>query len=225
MYVLFIIILAAGALFYASYSLRAGMYVKAYCRRRTDRRVVALTFDDGPHPERTPRVLDVLKRHGVKAAFFVTGEQARACPGIVKRMADEGHLVGNHSWHHTPRFPLLGARAMTGELRRCDALLEELTGSRPEWFRPPYGVTNPTLGRVVHRGGYRVAGWDVRSLDTFVRRPRERVFARVCRLLRPGSVVLLHDDRPQSDALLEMIINHLNREQYRVERLDQLFEL
>ncbi len=209
---------------WASADIGSGVYVEALCRARTTRRVVALTFDDGPHPDRTPKVLDVLALHGVKAAFFVTGDRAEAHPDLVRRIVAEGHLVGNHTYGHPGNFPWLSKERMKDEIDRCDSAVEEITGARPTLFRPPFGVTNPPLARAIGKR-YTVAGWDIRSLDTIARRSRERVFERVCRRLRPGSVVLLHDDRPKSYTLVEMILNYLEQNDYKVERFDKLFGL
>lgn len=217
-------VLLVAALFYASYSIRSGVYVKAHCRARTKERVAALTFDDGPHPERTPRILDILRERGVKAAFFVKGENAERWPEIIDRMVAEGHLVGNHTYSHSGRFPLLSARNMVAEMERCDAAIERITGSGPRFFRPPFGVTNPMLRRAIKRRGYEVIGWSVRSLDTFGG-PREKPAKRVFRALRPGAVILLHDDRPQSDELLTTILSGMAARDYRTERADNLLGL
>jgi peptidoglycan/xylan/chitin deacetylase (PgdA/CDA1 family) len=118
----------------------------------------------------------------------------------------------------------MGRKKMEEEIRRCDVALEKITGVRPALFRPPFGVTNPALARAVGKR-YGVAGWDVRSLDTISSRPRTKVFERVRRRIRTGSVVLLHDDRAEGDVLLEMILNHLEQNDYKVERFDKLFGL
>jgi peptidoglycan/xylan/chitin deacetylase (PgdA/CDA1 family) len=209
---------------WASARIGSGIYVKALCRADTPDRTVALTFDDGPHPDYTPKILDILARHGVQAAFFVIGSKAEAHPEIVRRMVEEGHIVGNHTYSHSWHFPLLGTGKMADELRRSDDAIEQATGTRPSLFRPPFGVTNPAIARAVNKG-YIVAGWDVRSLDTASKRPRTKVFERVRRRLRPGSVVLLHDDREGGDELLEMILAHLETNDYKVERVDKLFGL
>jgi peptidoglycan/xylan/chitin deacetylase (PgdA/CDA1 family) len=218
-----------GFLAWASADIGSGVYVKALCRARTGRRAVALTFDDGPHPERTPRILDILKKHGVQATFFVIGKRAAAHPEIVRRIVAEGHLVGNHTFRHSPRFPLGGsssmAREIAREIERCDEALEKITGARPKLFRPPFGVTNPNIARALRRSKHTVAGWSIRSLDTVARRPREKVLERVSLRLHPGAVILLHDDREGGDRLLEMILNHLERNDYKVERFDKLFGL
>jgi peptidoglycan/xylan/chitin deacetylase (PgdA/CDA1 family) len=216
--------LLLGAAVWASADVGSGVWVRALCRAGGARRAVALTFDDGPHPELTPRVLDLLRRHGAQATFFVVGKNAEAHPDLVRRMVAEGHTVGNHTYAHSPRFPLMGAARMREDMERCDAVMEEITGSRPALFRPPLGVTNPTLARALGKGRM-VAGWSVRSLDTVARWSREMVFKRVRRRLRPGAVVLLHDDREGAPELLEMILNHLERDGYVVERFDKLFGL
>ncbi len=216
-----ILVLLCGAV-YASASIRAGVYVKALCRKRTNRRVVALTFDDGVDEVWTPRVLDVLRSHGVQAVFFLIGERARQHPDLVRRMVHEGHLLGNHSYGHKGYFPLLSRRRMEEELRRTDKVLSEIAGCPVRWFRPPFGVTNPTVAGVVTKFGYRTVGWNIRSLDT-MGRSLEWVVRRIERRLKPGSVILLHDDRPHSDRLLEMVLERIEKEKYTIERLDKLF--
>lgn len=224
MYIAAIILLLVGGAVYASASIRSGVYIRALCWKRTDRRVVALTFDDGVDPVQTPRVLDVLRRHGVQSAFFLIGERAERHPELVRRMVQEGHLVGNHSYRHGGCFPLLGVRKMEAELRRTDEVLSGITGQPVTLFRPPFGVTNPTVARAVKKFGYRTVGWSVRSLDT-MGRSSEWVVRRIARRLKPGAVILLHDDRPGSDRLLELVLEQIEREKYTVERLDRLFEI
>ena len=118
MYVIIAIIAAGFALFYCSYQIRLGAYVRSLCRNRAAGRVVALTFDDGPDPEQTPRVLDTLRAHGVRATFFLIGSKAELHPEIVRRMAAEGHAIGIHTWSHTPGFPMLRSGAMAADILR-----------------------------------------------------------------------------------------------------------
>jgi len=200
---------------------RAGNPHPKHTRTDGPRKAIALTFDDGPHPEHTPRVLDVLARRGVLATFFVVGERAAAHPDLVRRMVAEGHAVGNHTQSHSAGFPLLGTELMRRDIELCDNEIERLTGTRPALFRPPFGVTNPPLARALD--GRTVAGWDVRSLDTVARWPREKVCRRVIRRLSPGSVVLLHDDRAGADRLVEMILDYTEQSGYTVARFDELF--
>ncbi len=223
--IIIVVLLVAGSLFWASAKVDSGLYVRMLCRAKTIRHVVALTFDDGPHPERTPKILDTLKKHGAQATFFVTGKNAEAHPEIIRRIIADGHLVGNHTYSHSNNFPWMSESKMKEEIHWCDVVLEKITGHRPTMFRPPFGVTNPPLAKALRRDFRTIVGWDVRSLDTMAKWPREKVFERVRRRLRPGSVVLLHDDRAEGDALLEMILDHLERSDYKVERFDELFGL
>lgn len=219
-----IIIAALGGLFYASYSIRSGVYVRAHCKGRADSGAVALTFDDGPDPVQTPKVLDVLRRHGVKASFFLIGERVDANPEIVARIVAEGHWVGNHSYSHKPIFPLMRRKRMGEDVEKCRRAIERASGICTDVFRPPFGVTNPTVAGVVRDGGYKVAGWSVRSLDT-MGRSRDRVADRVGRRLKPGAVILLHDDRQGSETLLEAILGEIEGRGLRAVRLDELLDI
>lgn len=213
-----VIILSLGLLaflFYASYSIRSGIYVKAICRIPTTERKVLLTFDDGPHARQTPQILDILRRHECKAAFFCIGRNLQACPDIAARIVAEGHVLGNHSWGHEPWFPLLTVRNMTDEMTATDGLITEHTQQPVRWFRPPFGVTNPRIAKAVRTRGYQVLGWSIRTLDTCT--PNlDLVLARIEKRLHPGAVILLHDRLPQSHLLLPRLLELLKRRGYAV---------
>ena len=147
------VLLAAVLLVRGSASVRASWYLRMRCRARRAGRRVALTFDDGPDPQRTPAVLDLLARQGVRATFFVVGARAEAHPELVRRMVAEGHVVGNHSYTHSWRFPLRSLGRTMEELCRTGEVLHRITGRQPRLFRPPFGVTNPTIARAVRRLG------------------------------------------------------------------------
>lgn len=217
------VILLAGFV-YASYSIRSGIYVKALCAGKTDRKVVALTFDDGPDPANTSVVLDVLKKYKVPGTFFCIGKKVRENPDVVKRMVAEGHLVGNHSYSHTGTLPCFMRRKMMGELQETQQVIEEVTGKPCSLYRPPFGVTNPVVSAAVKHLGYTVIGWSIRSFDTRGEKT-ERVFRRIVKQLKPGAVILLHDRLPQSGILLEMLLDHLSANGYRAIRVDEIFEL
>lgn len=226
MTVAFILTLSAGILFllfYASYSMRWGVYLKSLCRNPKRGRVVALTFDDGPNFVQTPKVLDVLKEYNVKACFFCIGKEAENNKELLKRISDEGHVIGNHSYNHTPSFPILSVRGMVNDLKRCGSLLEEVTGKKTQLFRPPYGVTNPTVAKAVKKLGYITVGWNIRSLDTS--RTQEATLKRIKRRLKDGSVILLHDRMPFSHNLLKSLLEYLAEQGYEVVGLDELFNL
>jgi len=216
-----VLIIALGA--YASFKISLGVYIKTYCRKSTQEKMLALTFDDGPHPEHTPRVLDVLKQYHVKATFFIIGERITGNEEIVKRIHADGHQTGNHSFTHKKTFPLLGAKKMTADLLQCEQTLNRITGCRSKWFRPPFGITNPNVAKAVKMRGYQVAGWSIRSLDTIIQ-DREKVIRRVVSRLSSGCVVLLHDHLPDTSYILEQIIQHAIKKSYVFVTIEQLFD-
>jgi peptidoglycan-N-acetylglucosamine deacetylase len=121
-------------------------------------RALALTFDDGPNPAITPKLLDLLARYNARATFFVVGKLARECPALVKETASRGHVVGNHTDTH-PNLLFTGPEETWKELLRCTDAIQHATWSAPQWFRPPYGYRSPWLSEIVHRQGMRTMLW------------------------------------------------------------------
>lgn len=156
---------------------------------------VALTFDDGPHPEQTPAILDLLARTGTKATFFLLGERAARHPDIVRRIAGEGHTIGNHSWSH-PWMPKLSGRRIEAELVRCQDVLLEITRQSPRFVRPPYGSRDFRFYRIARRLELTPVLWSLDSLD-WAGVETERVLRRL-RRAGPGDIVLLHDGNPRA---------------------------
>ncbi|MCQ2194907.1 MAG: polysaccharide deacetylase family protein [Paludibacteraceae bacterium] len=217
-------LLLVAFMVYASYSISSGVYVKAFCKKRTTDKIVALTFDDGPHPENTPKVLDILAEWEVEAAFFCIGKNVEAHPEIVERMFSEGHLVGNHSYSHCNSFPLMGVKKMVEDIRKTDELIANVTGSPVHFFRPPFGITNPLVRDALSQFNYNVIGWNVRSFDTMSASVDE-VYRRVIKQIKPGSVILLHDRLSVAPELLSRLLRYLSDEGYEVRRVDKLFNI
>lgn len=151
---------------WASASIRSGVYVRAFCREKTDRKVVYLTFDDGPHPPETERVLDVLREHGARATFFLIGSKVSGNEAVLRRMLEEGHALGLHTYSHAGTFSLLSFDKMLADVNEGKRAVESVAGKKISLFRPPFGVTNPTIAKVVRTLGLQTVGWDVRSFDT-----------------------------------------------------------
>jgi peptidoglycan/xylan/chitin deacetylase (PgdA/CDA1 family) len=167
---------------------------------------VCLTFDDGPHPEWTPRLLDVLKARDVRATFFLVGRNAEMHPGIVRRMVDEGHAVGNHTYSHV-NAGLVPARSLMDEVRRTDVFLAGLLGRAPGLFRPPHGkLTAPALWRL-WRGGQAVVLWNVDPRDYRGGTAEEIGSWFREHPLRGGDLVLMHDPIPQAAEVLPPLID------------------
>ena len=153
---------------------------------------VALTLDDGPDPELTPRALDLLARAGARATFFCIGERAARHPALVRRMVDEGHAVENHSQRHRHDFSLLGPRRFLREIGAAQDTLTALSGTAPRFFRAPAGLRNPFLGYALARLDLSLVSWTRRGFDTISANPA-RVRRRLARGLAAGDILLLHD--------------------------------
>ncbi len=151
---------------WASASIRSVVYVRAFCREKTDRKVVYLTFDDGPHPPETERVLDVLRERGARATFFLIGSKVSGNEAVLRRMLEEGHALGLHTYSHAGTFPLLSFDKMLADVNEGKRAVESVAGKKISLFRPPFGVTNPTIAKVIRTLGLQTVGWDVRSFDT-----------------------------------------------------------
>jgi peptidoglycan/xylan/chitin deacetylase (PgdA/CDA1 family) len=160
-------------------------------RRFRDASSIAITFDDGPNPTVTPKLLDLFDRYNAKATFFLIGKHVRSCPTLAKEIAERGNVIGNHTETH-PALTFLSSRQIENELNRCDDAILAATGTKPAWMRPPFGYRSPMLDGVVRRrGGAGVAMWSKTARDWRTRSP-EPVIQRL-RRVRGGDIVLLHD--------------------------------
>lgn len=153
---------------------------------------VALTIDDGPDPELTPAVLDILAAHGARATFFCIARRAAEHPALVAAIVARGHSVQNHSHQHRHNFSLLGPRGFADELQRAQQVLGALSGQAPRFFRAPAGLRNPFLQPVLARLGLQLTSWTRRGFDTRERDPQV-VLQRLTRGLAAGDILLLHD--------------------------------
>ncbi|RYZ10908.1 MAG: polysaccharide deacetylase family protein [Comamonadaceae bacterium] len=161
-------------------------------RAAAERGEVALTIDDGPDAEVTPRVLDLLDAAGSRATFFCIAQRAAAQPALAREIVARGHSIQNHTAKHRHDFSLLGPRGFEAEIARAQALLHEITGELPTCFRAPAGLRNPFLDPVLHRLGLSLVSWTRRGFDTRERDPAT-VLARLGRGLAAGDILLLHD--------------------------------
>jgi peptidoglycan-N-acetylglucosamine deacetylase len=158
----------------------------------TSRREIALTFDDGPDPNITPRVLDRLDANHAKATFFVVGERARRHPALVREIVQRGHAVENHSYLHSVHFPWYGPRRLARDISAAQAAIADACGQAPVFFRAPMGFRTPLLDPVLARLGLHLVSWTRRAFDTIERDPRV-VAARLSRDLGAGDILVMHD--------------------------------
>jgi len=179
--------------------LRWRVFVDAVVRGPPGARGVVLTFDDGPHPRHTRRVLQILETHRAPATFFLVGRKAEAHPEVVRAILESGHSIGLHSYRHDWLFALRGGRRVRDDLARGVAALEKVTGRRPALFRPPIGHTNPIIGRIAEALELVIVGWTIGGRDGWAGARADGVAARVCRELCDGAIILLHDAPESGD--------------------------
>lgn len=178
-------------------------------RGRIDQPQVALTFDDGPDPEITPAVLDILARYDARATFFVIGRYLDKHRALGERIHREGHEIGNHSWQHSYFQNFYSAARHGTEIDRCSQLIQSVTQSRREpLYRPPVGLKSPAMARAAHKRNLEVVAWSIHSRDTFARDPRAVANGVVSRI-RPGDIALLHDGHDREHRHRPLILEAL----------------
>ncbi len=190
------------------------------------KKVVALTFDDGPHHEYTPKILDILAEEDVKATFFVIGQNIESGKELLKRTVAEGHTVANHTWTH-PLLSDLASSAIKKELQRTKEKIHEVTGKNVMLLRPPYGgITGKT--KVVKKEGYAIINWDVDTNDWRPGRTSSEIVQAVKNTVQSGSIILMHDGGGKRDATVKALprmIKYLKEEGYEFVTVDQLLEV
>ncbi|OFY83375.1 MAG: hypothetical protein A3F72_20140 [Bacteroidetes bacterium RIFCSPLOWO2_12_FULL_35_15] len=209
--------------FYGAYFVNSGFHIEAICEVNTNENSVALSFDDGPMPIRTEKVLTVLKKFNAKATFFLIGNRIKGNESLLLKMDNEGHLMGNHSFSHSFFFDLMSSKQLISDLQYGNNEIQRVIGKTPLFFRPPYGVTTPGLAKACRHLKFDVIGWNVRSLDTSIKN-KEQLLQRVKQRIKPGSIILFHDTVDGIDLVLEDVLNYLKEKNYTVIPLDKLIQ-
>jgi peptidoglycan/xylan/chitin deacetylase (PgdA/CDA1 family) len=194
-----------------------------------DPKGVALTFDDGPHPLYTPRVLEILDRFQVKATFFIIGRFLEEHGDLVAVASRAGHLMANHSYHHFRTMSFASPKRIRREILQCQEELEGRIGYRPRFYRQPAGFRNPRIFGILNKIGMSLVGWQVRVFDTQIRESKS-IAEKVLGKIQPGGIILLHDgsdsesggDRTPTLGALPMIIQGLKDRGMEFFTLDRL---
>ena len=184
---------------------------------------IALTFDDGPNTEFTPKFLDLLKKHQAKATFFCIGKHIEQHPELAKRIINEGHLIGNHSYAHTNNYGFLNTKQVIEDISKTQQLIKTNLNISNKLFRPPFGVTNPNIAKAVKSLDLQTIGWSIRTLDTKVKSSQE-VIDKITPKIKKGDIILLHDSSELSFLILEQLLQFLEEHKYKSVTIDELFK-
>ena len=196
-------------------------HVRAFCENKsTKEKIIALTFDDGPSSF-SLQILECLKKHQAKATFFCIGKNIENHPEILKQMVEEGHTIGNHSYSHSPFFDFYSKDKIIQEIHQTNALIKKHTGIETTIFRPPYGVTNPSIARALVVTKHQVIGWNIRSMDG-ISKNEKQIYNRIIKRVSPGGIILMHDTSISSVRVLEQLLLFLSREKYKVVSIEDL---
>lgn len=188
-------------------------------------KVIALTFDDGPWPQSTPAVLDILKKNNIKATFFIVGQMLKEHPDMGKRIVTDGHVIANHTWHHWYHY--MNPQAAAFEIDNTSNLIYQVTGVRTSLFRPPGGIKTNGPYAYAKNQKYATIMWSSDSSD-YARPSVPKLINNVMREARPGGIVLMHDgggNRSNTVAALPQIINNFRKQGYRFVTVPELLEM
>ncbi|MGQ7947264.1 polysaccharide deacetylase family protein [Flavobacterium sp. WC2509] len=210
--------------FIGSSFIGSNYHVKTYCSNPSVKeKKIAITFDDGPN-EMTISVLDVLQKYNAKATFFCIGKNIERYPHILERTINEGHTIGNHSYSHAPFFDFYNKDQVISEIEKTDALIATILGKKTTLFRPPYGVTNPSIRKALAITKHTTIGWNIRSLDGIIKKEKF-LLDRIIKRIKPGGIVLLHDTSIETVNVLEQLLSFLEKNNYSVVPLEELLNI
>jgi peptidoglycan/xylan/chitin deacetylase (PgdA/CDA1 family) len=189
---------------------------------------LALTFDDGPDPVHTRKILDLLDARGHRATFFVIGTRAAASPDLLSEIARRGHGLANHSWAHAHTTPFLAVERLAADLERAQVLLARAAGAPPRFFRAPVGILSPRVVAAAARARLSLVGWTASARDGVARTTVGAATARLERAIRPGAILVLHDAAerggraPIAPEVLARVLDRLDARGLRSVTLDEL---
>jgi peptidoglycan/xylan/chitin deacetylase (PgdA/CDA1 family) len=210
--------------FWGCYYVGSNFFIKIVCKATTDKKEIAISFDDGPAENYTKEILAILNNENVKATFFCIGNRIAGNEAILKQLKTDGHIIGNHSYSHHFWFDMYSAKKMQDDLQQMDTEMERVTGLKPKLFRPPYGVTNPNLAKAIKNGGYAPVGWSVRSMDTVIK-DGKKLLGKINEGIKPGAVFLFHDTSKTTLDVLPEFIQEVKKRGYNIIPLDKLLAL
>ena len=206
--------------------LRTDAYIKSgdvFYKHQNSSKKIALTFDDGPHPAQTDEILRLLSKHGIKATFFVVGQNVKNNPEVTARVISEGHEIGNHTYSH-PNLKTLSEKDLRGEIKKTEQILFEICEYRPKLFRPPCGFCDENTVKAVSQMDYYIILWTVDTLDWNHTKAQDIVDG-VTKNVKDGSIILCHDyigRNGHTAEALDILIPKLKNEGYQFVTVSEL---
>jgi peptidoglycan-N-acetylglucosamine deacetylase len=217
MYFGFLFVLIFGLIVWGVFDIRINYFLKNINQFKLLEKEIILTFDDGP-TDFTAETLEILKKHQVKATFFCIGKQIEKHPEIFKKIHQEGHQIGNHSFSHANNLGFYSSNQLEQEILKTKNLIKKEIDLETNIYRPPFGVTNPNIAKAIKRLNQKSIGWSIRSLDTVLKNEHQ-IFNRIKKKLKSGSIILLHDTSNKSNKTLDLLLYYLKTNNYKVVNL------
>jgi peptidoglycan/xylan/chitin deacetylase (PgdA/CDA1 family) len=222
---------AASAAGYQTMAPSGQWYGPTFRGAKPPSRKIALTYDDGPNDPDTPRLLEVLNKHGINATFFLIGRFVVLRPNVVRDLVSAGHVVGNHTFTH-PQLIFETSVQVRAQLSACDQALSDAVGTHSNLFRPPYGGRRPAVLRIARELGLETVMWTAIGYDWLERNPPERIEQNVAKSLKGGGVIVLHDgshkqlgtDRSRTVAATDRLISRYKSEGYEFVTIPELMQ-
>lgn len=192
----------------ASFQISWNYFITSICKINS--KGICLSFDDGPDPATTPKILEILKSNNLKAVFFVIGKKAAQYPALIQLIQENGHVIGNHSYDHNNSIGFFSSKKLIRDLEMCSETIEKIAGNKPKYFRPPFGVTNPRYQKVLKKLNLISIGWSGRSFDT-VTKSKEKLLKRVDKYLSNGVILLFHDNQKITVEILPEVLERCKK--------------
>ncbi len=218
------IIIFKAFIIYGAANIQSNFFIKAHCCSLTEEKIIAISFDDGPNAEYTPKVLSTLAEYNAQATFFVIGKNISGNEAIIKKIDAAGHTLGNHTFSHSFFIDFKSKTGFMYELDATSDLVYNIINKRMKFFRPPYGVTTPNLAKATQVLNYDIIGWNIRSLDT-TNDIEEKIAKRVISQIKPGAIILFHDTSEKTIEVLKQTLNFAKDNGFKIVSIEELIEI
>lgn len=216
-------ILFLGLTSWGVFDIRLGYFYKVFWKKMNNQNFIALTFDDGP-TSFTPQILELLDKYNQKATFFCIGKNIVEQKEIAKAIIENGHQLANHSFTHPNSMGFLSTDKVIDEIEKTDEVIESLTNKKSNFYRPPFGITNPHIAKALKKLNKKNIGWSIRSLDTVIT-DEKVIYNKIIKRVKAGEIILLHDTSLKSVLVLEQLLLYLEKYNYKSVTIEKLLQV